>query len=552
MIFKDIKKELKLKLPSKGFLQGMINGTRQESKDYIFISDKEKIIGNDDGFCHYELIQGDYRRVPQNETKFDGISCKKTNHRIGFAFLELHFEFKNSDTELFKVYRKYILPELDKLCGEEFELFRWGSFCDKPVFAIRPKKYYLIKDMKNTDGIVSDLENFDFKVGAKVRKILLQYRKEIYEEVAKTVISNIDIKTKIVQVRDLLSDNLSIPSYQRPYKWSTESAGILFNDLYNSFKKGNKEYRVGTVVLHYDSEFNTFNIVDGQQRLTTLSILIYCANKDRKDDDYTPCLLKKEKQYTEASRKAIVSNYRLLRKKYSNLEDSEKDNFLDYILDNCTFVKIITESEQEAFQFFDSQNSRGKALEPHDLLKSYHLREMNDECRSEKENIVNSWENVNQKDLALFFETCLYPLVKYYKKENGLYYSSKKIKIFKGLNQKNQFNFSIYHRAANLYIEHFNQEGMYELSSGDRINKFQLTQPIIAGKRFFQYVLYYYNLAAKIDELVNNYSNDVVIPENGSGNLYMKTLFRNRRCNEFCVNGKYHKSGTRSPNTIAN
>ena len=72
-----------------------------------------------------------------------------------------------------------------------------------------------------------------------------------------------------------------IPGYQRPYRWSFESALTLVMDTYEAFSKKVKEYRIGTVVLHKQSvqnntETNTvFNIVDGQQRLTTISIILY-------------------------------------------------------------------------------------------------------------------------------------------------------------------------------------------------------------------------------------------------------------------------------------
>ena len=118
---------------------------------------------------------------------------------------------------------------------------------------------------------------------------------------------------------------------------------------------------------------------------------------------------------------------------------------MKYILDNCSVVKIETNTEQEAFQFFDSQNSRGKELAPHDLLKSYHLREMNDEKEDVKISIINEWENTDQKDLANFFYTYLFPLSMWYREKDGLYYSVQKIKTFKGLKQNNNYNFSIYH-----------------------------------------------------------------------------------------------------------
>lgn len=77
-----------------------------------------------------------------------------------------------------------------------------------------------------------------------------------------------------------------------------------------------------------------------------------------------------DEKYNELSSKAIVNNLDIIRRKVSEIHKYQLKDFVDYILTNCTIVKIIAENEQEAFQFFDSQNSRGKKLAPHDLLKS--------------------------------------------------------------------------------------------------------------------------------------------------------------------------------------
>ena len=342
---------------------------------------------------------------------------------------------------------------------------------------------------------------------------------------------------RIVFLRTLLQMPLTIPPYQRPYRWTTDSALVLFNDLFGAYKLKVPEYRIGTAVLHPeekqwdDNEKITlkYNIVDGQQRITTLSILMYCFyEKLNKDPEYEHLskLLDEKKAFKDLSSKAIVNNYELLSSKLDELSKENVKPFLKYILDNCSVVKIETNTEQEAFQFFDSQNSRGKELAPHDLLKSYHLREMNDEKEDVKISIINEWENTDQKDLANFFYTYLFPLSMWYREKDGLYYSVQKIKTFKGLKQNNNYNFSIYHKAANLYIEHFNEEGMYELTSDKKISQFQLTQPIIAGKRFFLYTLYYYKLTKEIEKkYLNNY--DLPIPNYGSGNIYVRNLFIN-------------------------
>ena len=331
---------------------------------------------------------------------------------------------------------------------------------------------------------------------------------------------------KIISLKDALKLNLSIPNYQRPYRWSTESVSTLFNDIYSAYKMNIPEYRSGSIVLHNNNQ--ELEIVDGQQRITTLSILTYCFYKVLKSEEYKEYsnLLNRKETFNTLSSKSIVENYEIL-KRHCKIIGSELKAFINYTLENCTVVEIVTNSEQEAFQFFDSQNSRGKALAPQDLLKSYHLREMYDSSEAEKIKIITSWENEKQKELSLFFEYTLYPLIQWYKNKSGLYYSSKKINAFKGIKQNNKYHFSIYHKAANLYIEHFNSEGMYELTSGKKVNQFQLTQPLIAGKRFFLYTLYYFNLYKQVIKILESKIESNFIPTYGSGNCYVRNLFIN-------------------------
>lgn len=65
-----------------------------------------------------------------------------------------------------------------------------------------------------------------------------------------------------------------IPSYQRPYAWTISEAGILFDDLYEFYKtEPSDNYFLGTIVLIKDEDKPKSDVIDGQQRLTTLTIL---------------------------------------------------------------------------------------------------------------------------------------------------------------------------------------------------------------------------------------------------------------------------------------
>lgn len=327
----------------------------------------------------------------------------------------------------------------------------------------------------------------------------------------------------IKNINDLFDINLSLPSYQRPYKWSIKATNTLFLDTYNAYKEGLHEYRLGSIILHKENE--RYNIVDGQQRLTTLSILLYCLVYCL--EKYNQGLLKEK--YNQASRNTIVTNLRILSKRVNELEKNERDKYKAYLLKRCTVVRIVTDSEQDAFQFFDSQNSRGKELAPHDLLKSYHLREMDSEDEEQKIKIINKWESIDQHRLEDLFKIHLYPLTQWYKGNDGLGYSSNKIDVFKGINNTNVFNFALYHKASNIFVEQFNHNGSNELLASGFLNQFQLTQPLVAGKRFFNYTHHYEELLSKIEDLIikDHYPNEAnEIPAKRSGDLYILHLYK--------------------------
>ncbi|MBG9452873.1 hypothetical protein ABE61_01915 [Lysinibacillus sphaericus] len=320
---------------------------------------------------------------------------------------------------------------------------------------------------------------------------------------------------KITKVKGLFEMKLALPSYQRPYSWSVRSTSTLFLDTYNAYQEGTQEYRIGSVILHKENE--KYNVVDGQQRLTTLSILLYCLGYEAQG-------LLREK-YNQLSNDVIVTNFKILSQRISELTEDERSKYKEYLLEQCSAVQIVTDSEQEAFQFFDSQNSRGKELAPHDLLKSYHLREMDDKDEHQKVRVINQWENVNQNDLNDLFKSYLYPLTQWYKGKNGLGYSSSKIDVFKGIKTTNVFNYAIYHKASNLFVEQFNENGSSELLASRALNQFQLTQPLMAGNRFFNYALHYGKQLEQIRKKINKFHTDEQTPSRRSGDIYIKQLY---------------------------
>ena len=75
---------------------------------------------------------------------------------------------------------------------------------------------------------------------------------------------------------ELKGKKFIIPDYQRPYKWTVKNVQQLIDDLLTHFRDS-KVYRIGTIVLYKND--GKSEIVDGQQRLTTLSLLLYKLGK---------------------------------------------------------------------------------------------------------------------------------------------------------------------------------------------------------------------------------------------------------------------------------
>jgi len=187
------------------------------------------------------------------------------------------------------------------------------------------------------------------------------------------------VQTEIVSIgRFLENRNLKIPYYQRPYKWTVRNVVQLLDDIQRFSQT--EAYRIGTVVI-FNEEDDCY-IVDGQQRAITFLLILRAiathkaANiTDHNLKDYI-CHLQANKFVpgfqSEVSIKNIQDNYREIERRVMTLDE----HGIDFLLNKCEVTLIQIDNISEAFQFFDSQNARGRDLEPHDLLKAFHLREL--------------------------------------------------------------------------------------------------------------------------------------------------------------------------------
>ena len=276
------------------------------------------------------------------------------------------------------------------------------------------------------------------------------------------------------KVGELLKEGkLRIPSYQRPYKWNRKHIRNLFYDLRDAM--GKKEYQIGSVILHENDRH--LDIVDGQQRLISISLFLHSLDDLENYKGANQMLSVAE--FGEISCYHASENYNEWENLTQLVGENQAKDICNFLLENCS-VSVITMPQErlsEAFQLFDSQNNRGKSLEPHDLLKAYHLRKYD----SEDEKIVEKWEHfVEDKELSLkeLFDKHLFRMRRWSRGETGL------------TNKR----YGSYLRFTEDFIDDFkgvdlNQNFPY-LELYRHIEKFPLsiTMPIIDGSTFFEYI----------------------------------------------------------------
>lgn len=319
----------------------------------------------------------------------------------------------------------------------------------------------------------------------------------------------------IMSVNQLLLMNLKIPDYQRPYKWVVRNIQELLDDINNAIKEAEKfkikfKYRIGTIILHKEGNGRnkSFNIVDGQQRIISLVMLKFFL------DNSFNCSILNYKFKNKISQRNINNNYNFIKEWFELINYNKNKNIYKQFsnaLENILEVVVIqVDKISEAFQLFDSQNTRGRALVPHDLLKAYHLREMKN-YQYELEYIVTKWESKNTSNIRDLFDLFLFPIWNWSRKNKSRPFTIKEIDTYKGISEKSGYS----------YAKRTNKAMPY----------FQITEPFIAGSNFFKFVEYYLNLCMDIkteiekNEEFSKIKECIEMKNHSVGFGYVKNLF---------------------------
>jgi len=199
-----------------------------------------------------------------------------------------------------------------------------------------------------------------------------------------------------LRIRDLFNGRFfEIPKYQRGYAWEVTHVRELFDDIFEAIESNSNHY-LGTVVLSKkQDERDCYYIVDGQQRITTLlliinSILNRLPAKDRdyyyrfyifeqnkyrlnplgKDRDFFISLLERSpKSPTTRSQRLLQKAYDEIESILNNIENISLNGLLNTI-EQLEIMQFIEESEGDAIRIFQTVNDRGKPLSNMEKAKS--------------------------------------------------------------------------------------------------------------------------------------------------------------------------------------
>jgi len=200
------------------------------------------------------------------------------------------------------------------------------------------------------------------------------------------------VKVKVKSFLELqeLQYPLALDNYQRPYVWDEVKVRQLIDDLLEHQQQGASvpSYYMGTLLLHKNDEKGKYFVIDGQQRLTSLSVLYYVLENGQ---------LPKNINFTYRSPVSAdnIQKAKVLFEKHAGSVLSKN------LLSRMNFTAIKVDREDLAFTFFDTQNNRGVKPKSTDLLKAFHLRAINSDDAKADEQIqelcAKRWENVQVK-----------------------------------------------------------------------------------------------------------------------------------------------------------
>ena len=252
------------------------------------------------------------------------------------------------------------------------------------------------------------------------------------------------IEAKEQELKRVFSDDylFEIPAYQRPYAWTTEQTSELLDDLLAAMGRHEPidevpPYFLGSIVLIKEQNHAISQVVDGQQRLTTLTILLsvlrelsnniaaqlsldkYVCEKGDKfagsEDRFRLSLRERDRDFFikkvqasgrlmefldqdptsfSDSQKRIFENATYLWQKLSEVEQLVRDRLTTFLVQRSYLVIVSASDQNSAYRIFSVMNDRGLDLSPTDILKADIIGAMPENIRPK---YTDQWEEIEEE-----------------------------------------------------------------------------------------------------------------------------------------------------------
>ena len=233
---------------------------------------------------------------------------------------------------------------------------------------------------------------------------------------------------KIEEVLTGNSEYYKIPDYQRRFSWKKEQLEDFWFDL-NSLE-ADEEHFLGSIVVitgAHNIGFNELELVDGQQRLTTIMLLLKnIENKFNDNQEYTEMAEMINNNYLFTKNKKakrriqlelgkldhsdykdimsgniknvdnlnLINAYNFFEERLFEMTEKEIEEVYDKLLEQVLVVLIQAQNEKSAFRLFETLNDRGLELSAIDLMKNYLLKVVNNNDNLNTDLIKENWENI--------------------------------------------------------------------------------------------------------------------------------------------------------------
>lgn len=299
-----------------------------------------------------------------------------------FSFPDIHYEYYNGQVRVhiegehwwwLRHELSYILKRHDELRGE--------------VWLKRQDCQWILESQKN------DI----FELFKRIRDIV-EPELFAYENGEKLNDNSKDepVTFEEYNANDIYTLHLNIPKYQRIYTWGYEQVKTLLDDIANIHID---KYYIGSVILHKQiiGGKETYDIVDGQQRLVTIALIKYEILKRMQQPSSLPKGLDSFLNCGFASLEAHINISDNLQTIKNYLSDDIRYKKIAENIDKLTFSVLTIKNKDNldlAFTFFSNTNSKGKKLTDYDLLKPHHLRYIPSDLEDQQMHLAAKWDKM--------------------------------------------------------------------------------------------------------------------------------------------------------------